>query len=65
MCSVCGTPATQLLPERGESWDTAADARVHLLCTVCLDDLLALFPLRVAAFVRRETTGSFRRSRGR
>lgn len=60
MCSVCDGPsASQLVPERGESLDCAADARMHLLCTVCFDRLLALFPLSFSKFVQREVTGSF------
>lgn len=59
-CNVCDRAgAVQLVPDRHEE-DTW---RVRVFCTRCLDEMLALFPLRPRTFRERELTGYFTRRR--
>ena len=54
LCDVCmrHSMRVQLVPDREVGvW------RFDILCPVCFDEFLALFPLTPACFVRRETTG--------
>ena len=60
-CSVCDrSNAPQIVPERGHVADARYDADDHLYyfyCTVCLDELVSIFPLSPRALFRRELTG--------
>ena len=57
-CEVClNGPYEQLLPERTPR-EVEEDVCVHQrLCTLCIDELLAFFPIRPSHFARRELTG--------
>ncbi len=59
LCTVCTRAgADQLVPERG---DAAPPFRYDVLCPLCLDGLLAFFPLTPRMFARRELTGRMHR----
>ena len=65
-CSVCDhSNAPQLVPERGQAADghEADEALCYLYCTVCLDELVGLFPLTPRMLRDRELTGRLRRGR--
>ena len=57
MCVVCRAtpPLPQLVPERGD----AHEDRVYHFCPLCLDEMLAAFPLHPARFLARELTGVY------
>jgi len=57
-CGVChAAEGQQLLPNRAP--DNADGHPHHWLCPLCLDGLLALFPLMPARLHRREVLGRF------
>ena len=58
LCHVCmSTQGWHVVPDRcPQVW------RFDVLCPVCVDALLAVFPLVPAMFGNRELTGSLRRS---
>ena len=53
VCAACDAP--QRVPERGEG------TRVDRFCPLCLDAMLAAFPLRPRRFLARELTGRYPR----
>ena len=53
VCAACDAP--QRVPERGEG------TRVDRFCPLCLDAMLAVFPLRPRRFLARELTGRYPR----
>ena len=57
LCTACASAdALNLVPtDRGGGDDLVV--RFHVLCPLCLDELLRVFPLRPRMFSRRETTG--------
>jgi hypothetical protein len=57
-CNICnGENPNNLVPDRAEDvWV------VYNLCTVCLDELLFLFPIKPNDFFTREITGKGLRS---
>lgn len=57
LCTVCLSPAHNVVPERSEEW------LFHGFCTVCLDEMLGFFPITVKALRARETTGRYLRCR--
>ena len=58
LCTACAsTGAWNLVPDRGDD----LLVRFQVLCPLCLDELLALFPLTPRMFARREITGRLRR----
>ena len=60
-CSVCDqSNAPQIVPERGQFADDRYGEDDHLyyfFCTVCLDDLVSIFPLTPRMLLRRQLTG--------
>lgn len=55
LCTACcARQADQLVPERG---DASPPYRYDVMCPLCLDAFLAVFPLTPQRFARRETTG--------
>lgn len=57
-CSVCARPDAHslLVPDRheGDAWEARP------FCPLCLDAMLAVFPLHPRRFLRRELTGAWR-----
>ena len=56
-CHVCHCPGKVLVPERNPSLAKADDARVYHFCPLCLDAMLAVFPLTPRRIFGRELTG--------
>lgn len=66
MCTIClnQTLPVLLLPDRSDEHPppllpvtTTFALREHYLCTLCLDELLSVFPLKPRLFAARETRG--------
>lgn len=60
LCSVCAAARPeQLVPERSEEWC------FYPVCTLCLDAMLTIFPLRPRDLLVRELTARLPRRRQR
>ena len=61
LCTACSFhQAYQLIPERG---DASPPYRYDVMCPLCLDSFLAIFPITPQMFARRETTARLHRVR--
>ena len=61
LCTICASArGEQLLPDRS---DATPPYRYDVLCPLCLDDLLDLFPIGPRTFAQREVWGRFVRTR--
>lgn len=56
-CDIClSAHGLNILPNRSNT--TGNDVH-HMMCTVCLDSLLWIFPIRPSHFANREITGKW------